>query len=96
MMKSTSAATSSIRIQRYVMVMRKRTRKFKMTIVMMTTMMTMLKGHFSDKHSSPKGKKVQLRRDNDKERMKSDRNRKSDPRKENGNYMMTLMKHSQC
>ena len=95
-MKSTSAATSSIRIQRYVIVMMKSTRKLKMTIAMMTTTMMMLNGHISAKDSSPKGKKMQLRRDNDKERMKSDRNRKSDPRKENGNYMMTLMKHSQC
>ena len=96
MMKSTSAATSSIRIQRYVMVMVKSTRKFKMTIVMMMTMMMMLNGHISAKDSNPKGKKVQLRGDNDKERMKSDRYRKFDPIKGNDNYMMTLMKHSQC
>ena len=63
MMKSTSAATS-IRIQRYVMVMMKSTRKVKMTIAMMTTMMRMmLNGHISAKDSSPKGKKVQLRGD---------------------------------
>lgn len=63
MMKSTSAATSSIRIQRYVMVIVKSTRKFKMAIVMMMTMMMMLNGHISAKDSSPKGKKVQLRGD---------------------------------
>ena len=66
-----------------------------MTIVMMTMMM-MPNGHISAKDSSPKGKKVQLRGDNDKERMKSDRLRKIDPIKGNDNYMMTLMKHSQC
>ena len=79
MMKSTSAATSSIRIQRYVMVMVKSTRKFKMTIVMMMTMMMMLNGHISAKDSSPKGKKVQLRGDDDK---KSDRQRQLNLRKE--------------
>ena len=41
--------------------------------------MTMLNGHFSDKHSSPKGKKVQLRGDDDK---KSDRQRQLNLRKE--------------
>ena len=59
-------------------------------------MMMMLNGHISAKDSNPKGKKVQLRGDNDKERMKSDRYRKFDPIKGNDNYMMTLMKHSQC
>ena len=76
MMKSTSAATSSIRIQRYVMVMvmMKSTRKLKMT-----TMMMMLNGHISAKDSNPKGKKVQLRGDDDE---KSDRQRQLNLRKE--------------
>ena len=52
-------------------------------------MMMMLNGHISAKDSNPKGKKVQLRGDNDKERMKSDRYRKFDPIKGNDNYMMT-------
>ena len=62
-----------------MIVMVKSTRKFKMTIVMMMTMMMMLNGHISAKDSNPKGKKVQLRGDNYKERMKSDRYRKFDP-----------------
>ena len=51
---------------------------------------------FSDKHSSPKGKKVQLRGDDDKKRMKrvTDKGNWTQEREiyENGNYMMTLMK----